>query len=153
MVWRVIKISNTRFAHYVGRHGLLLMLLGFIWVIFGLVVLYIPSPPRFTEAAEPTDFGNLIERPGIGWLWIASGLTSWFSAFFRRYHQPDVVGFNALLMAPLMWVSFYVWSLLAAITSGGVYGLYRSVAGIAVWSICIVMVMLVSVLRSADLHE
>jgi hypothetical protein len=144
VVWRVVKIGNTRLAHHVGRHGLLLILLGLIWFVFGMVVIYIPSPPRFTDAANPTAFGGLIERPGVGWLWITSGVVSWFSAFFRRLHQPDVVGFNALLMAPLLWVCFYIWSLVAAIASGGVYGLYRSVAGIAVWAVCIIMIIVVA---------
>lgn len=144
-MWRVIHLERTRIAHYVGRHGLILILFGLIWIVFGLTIIFIPpAMPRFTAAVVPTSFGQVVERPGTGWLWIASGLVSWCSAIFRRYHQPDVVGFNALLLAPLMWVLFYAWSFIAAIVSHGIYGLYRSVVGGIVWSIVLIAITVVA---------
>jgi hypothetical protein len=74
-------------------------------------------------------------------MWIACGVVAWTSAWLRRYHQPDIIGFNALLIPPLLWTIFYCWSLFAAVISGGAYGRYASVVGIIVWTATLVTIV------------
>lgn len=109
-MWRIVRLDKTRPFRLLGRRGLMLFMLGCLWVLFGVGIAAVPMP-RFAGAGASTLLLAILDEPFIGVVWIVAGIVSITTAFVRiRNRGHDAVGFNALLCPVVLWVVGYFWS-------------------------------------------
>jgi hypothetical protein len=137
-----------RWAQRIGRRGLLLVLGGLAWMLIGISLLTTPAANRFTSPDAPgPQFLDLIERPAIGIVWVGCGFVS---ALVGAVHdraiaqQHDAVGFNALLIPPMLWMFAFGWAIIAHFISGGREGSETASYGFAIWVIVSAFIIVVA---------
>lgn len=137
VVGRFVHIERLRLFHWLGRRGLLLLLFGSLWILYGLAIFFIDQPPRFSATfSKPIPLLIVLDWHGAGALWVACGVTSVVTCFVRGYREGrDATGFNALLAPPFVWTLGYLWSLAAYFVTGGQYGRATALVPIVVWFI------------------
>jgi hypothetical protein len=143
VVGRLIHFERLRIFRWFGRRGLLLLLMGSMWIVYGLTLMLASSPPRFTAANQPVPVLSLLDQPAIGWLWAVAGCISVFVSMFRMHADGhDAWGFNALFVPAAVWFLAYLWSIALWLASGETYGRATSASGATAWLIVCTFVLL-----------
>lgn len=134
-----------------GRRRTFLGLIGLIWFGFGWAIY--ASPMRGIEFGRlgPGPIEWILTYPWSGALWALCGLTGIITALNRRI--PDGIGFNSLLVPPLLWTFFSAWSWLIWIVTNGDYGSPRSWLTALIWSCAIVALSITSGWPDPTDHE
>lgn len=145
---RIVRITEAGWAQRIGRRGLLLVLGGLAWILLGASVLTQPPVNRFTSPDAPgPQFLDILERPGTGMVWVGCGFVA---ALVGAVHdrtiakQHDAVGFNALLIPPMLWMFAFGWAILAHLISGGREGSETGSYGFAIWIIVVAFIIVVA---------
>lgn len=135
-IWAWARCALPR--HF-RRRGTFLLSYGVIFAAYGVAILTGSTTPFAT-------LGDLGEFLDVGWwgaLWVAGGAVAVLAAI-RRRTPGDEIGFNGLLVPPVVWALAYYWSGLLHVATGGVVGSGRAWAAAVIWSSAVVSVLVVS---------
>lgn len=129
----------------VGTRGVLLLILGFLWILLGFAFLVNPME-RFSKPGPGGVLDFLDTSPGLyifAGMWIAGGTVALVTAFQRPITCKDDLGFNGIGLPPFLWGAGYWWSFLLSNLSGGEFGRPNTyLAGILYWTISIMIMFL-----------
>lgn len=112
------------FIRLVGTRGVVLLLLGIMWIILGTGFLVSPME-RFSRPGSGGILDFLNRGPGIyifASMWIVGGIFAIAAAAQRPKTCEDGWGFVGLILPPLLWGAGYWWSWFINVFSGGEYG-------------------------------
>lgn len=153
MMFRRVQLHHAYVVRKLGRRGSFLIMFGGIWIVYGLAILVLPDVSRFEDVPF---VGPIVDSGLWGLVWAGCGMFGIWSAY-RRPHNPagaDRLGFNAILIPPMIWTAFYALSFLAGCASaiiglfvpggGGSYGQVSSWIGIVVWMIAVTVTLLIA---------
>lgn len=151
MVGRHVHFERLRLFRLFGRRGLVLIMFGAIWVIFG-VQSYLAPVQRFRDdGSRGVPIVDLLDHPAANLLWLATGLISIVSGAIRvRHGGRDALGFNALLLMPLLYVLAFFWSGLAWLITSGAYGRSTAASAFIVWAVVCAFLLLCAGWSDAD---
>lgn len=109
-----------------GRRGVVLILLGFPWIFYGAGIIE-QNRDRFSPpgVVGPLHF---MDNRWWGLMWIAGGIFAIGTGLLRRAARRyrlfrDEIGFNGLIIPPLIWTLVYTWSWILDLTTDHMYGL------------------------------
>jgi hypothetical protein len=126
-----------------GRRTLILLHVGFIWILIGWATLSIPVA-RFSSPGS-TGLLHAMDSPLWGYLWIVGGTLAVIDAPLRkRRHGRDVIGFMGIVTPPLVWLAAFSWSAAAFVVTHGHAGNGRSASGAAAYYAISVFVLIVA---------
>jgi MFS family permease len=129
-----------RIAARLGRRGLVLIIVGIIWIFYGFGV-FAQIRERFSRPGpSPLDW---MDNPHWGWMWIACGMVGIAIGLGRRA-APDVIGFSAIILPVLPWLTFFGYSFLVNYATGGVFGEPNNFSGFLVWSLVAVFIRVIA---------
>jgi hypothetical protein len=140
-MWRIVRLDKTRPFRALGRRGLMLFMLGVLWVLFGVGIAAVPMS-RFAGTGASTMLLAFLDEQFIGAVWIVAGIVAIITAFVRRrYRGHDAVGFNALLAPVVLWMIGYLWSFVTWVVTRE-DGRPASWIAVIVWLITCVFILL-----------
>lgn len=93
--------TPERAFHRLGRRGVLLVAFGAYAAFYGAS--FFSGPPYRFGHMGPF-IGHLLNSHWLGWAWVLCGITAVVVALLPRY-RPDALGFVALIIPSLSWVS------------------------------------------------
>lgn len=129
----------------VGTRGVLLLILGFIWILLGFAFLLNPVE-RFSKAGPGGVLDFLDNGFGVyifGSMWLVGGTIGIIIALQRPITCKDDLGFNGVGLPPFIWGSAYWWSYFLYTLSDGEYGRSNTqLAGILYWTLTILVMFL-----------
>lgn len=138
--------TERMFIRLVGTRGSLLIIIGAIWIILGAS--YLNSPMEwFSKPGSGGVLDFLDNGPGeviFASLWVLGGVLAIYSAIRRPKICEDSLGFNGLLIPPLLWSFGYWWSFGVNLFSHGVYGRDHTHFGGLLYGAVSVMVLFLS---------
>jgi hypothetical protein len=140
---RWVKFERMRMFRMFGRRGLLLLMFGTMWIVFGVGVWFVPQA-RFSANGTNVPLLSLLDANEAGLIWAAAGSLAVAIAFVRKHRSGhDSEGFNALLAPPIIWLLGYIWSMVAWIAT---HEIGRSTAWVSavVWLIVCVFIILIA---------
>lgn len=136
---RFVKMPAFRML---GRRGLLLLLFGLLWICYGVAIVAVDLPPRFSDVHFPVL--SMLDGFWAGLLWMLAGISAVVTAFARKsFKGKDSLGFNSLLIPPVVWVLGYSWSIVLWLCTEQ-YGKPSGWVALVVWLIVCAFVMLVA---------
>ena len=137
--WRSVKVRvHARF----GRRASVLALIGIIWFTYGFTIFTSPTPGnQFGRLAGPLNVALTHVWSGVPW--VVCGAVAVSVAVLRR-RKADALGFNALLVPPLLWMVLYLWSWFMWLVTHGCFGSGRSWVWAVVWSSAVVVIGITS---------
>lgn len=120
----------------IGRRGAGLVLLGVVFLVYGLSM--VTAPPPAIPGAAYLWHRELLPLPALGGLWMLSGLIAlaWSPA------KDKTVGFATLYVMPSILVSSYGWAWLVSLWTP--YGIARGWATAIVWTAVVGLVALIA---------
>jgi hypothetical protein len=103
-----------------GRRGVILQIIGIIWIVLGQGLLADPPPPeRFSKPGpSPLDW---MDSHLWGWPWIICGIIALGVGLGRRA-TPDSIGFGAAMLPVAPWTVFFWYSWLVYEATNGQFG-------------------------------
>lgn len=130
-------------ADRLGRRGTVLVLIGIIWVGYGISICLIDHPDRFSSTGPdgPLQFMDARE-----WCvpWLACGLFALGYGLRGRKLASDTGAFMALLGPPFLWTIMFLWSFAVAVATGGHHGRSTSWLGALVWAVAVVFILVIA---------
>jgi hypothetical protein len=124
-----------------GRRTLILLHCGFVWILMGWLIISHPQR-RFSQAGGPLEF---LDRPWWGYAWLIGGVLAVVNAPLRKkWNGRDVPGFLGIISPPIIWVVFYLISVVGLLVTGGESGNPRAGTGLAIFYLISVFVLVVA---------
>ena len=128
----------VRATNYLGRRGVVLALLGVIWIFQGATVLLTPPAPDYYLLS------NFELARAVGWI-VTGGIAI---AYATRPQGDDAPGFLSLYVMAAFQAGAYAAGFVAWITPGGADGNPRGIVGVFSW-----LVILLAIVVMAGWHE
>lgn len=130
-------------AHYHGkRRRTLLTLIGLIWLLQGWTHGHSMANWQFGRLG-PDPVSDILASHWSGLLWVVSGLVGVSVGILPRRRMPDTLGFNALLLPPLLWTFLSGWSWVIFVATRGESGSPRMWVQAVMW-LCAIAVLLIT---------
>lgn len=142
-MWRMLRIDRTIVVRKLGRRGLILVLIGIIWILVGVNIYQFPIE-RFSRPG-PGGVLEFMEKPYIGLLWAIAGIIAVATGilhYLQRVAERDAIGYNALLTPALVWTLCFFWSWAAYLFGAG--GNERSLAGLLAWATISLFILVIA---------
>lgn len=124
------------------RRRTLLTLVGLIWLLQGWT--HGHSMANWQVGRFGADLlSDILINRWSGLLWIVCGLVGMLIGILPRRRMPDTLGFNALLLPPLLWTFLSAWSWVIFVATRGESGSPRIWVQAVTW-LCAVVVLLIT---------
>lgn len=145
-ILRVKSGGNLLFSK-VGRRGLILILVGTIWILFGISY-FQNSYRRFSDNDnDPYSFYRIVDNRYIGIMWVVAGLIALIVGVLRNKTKlvpHDSLGFNAILFPSIIWAFLYFWSWIIWVGTNGDFGNSLNSVGFLVWSLVTGFILIIA---------
>ena len=130
-------------ANYHGkRRRTLLTLVGLIWLLQGWQHGHSMVQWQFGRLG-PDPVSDVLSSHWSGLLWVICGLVGVAFGVFPRRKMSDALGFNALLIPPLLWTFLSCWSWVIFVATRGESGSPRMWVQAVTW-LCAIAVLLIT---------
>jgi len=146
-MYRVFKFQHS--IERIGRRGIILIITGLIWLLYGIAIFNRPNSDRFSspDHPEPIYVFNLLQNHWMGILWGVCGVIATFCGVLRSrrsVHPRDGIGFNAILIPSIMWALLFLWSEIIYFFTGGDYGNSGAIFGFLVWALVTAFILIIA---------
>lgn len=142
-----LRKDGNFFLSKIGRRGLILVLTGLIWILYG-IDFFSHYNHRFSmNDVDPLSVYRIVDNPLTGLLWILCGAIAMTVGILRNKVNlipHDSLGFNAILFPAILWAFLYFWSWIYFLVSGGAYGSPTATVGFLVWTLVTVFVLIIA---------
>lgn len=135
-----------KLARFFGRRGGILFLFGLAWTVLGLGFILI-NTNRFSNPTDPPVGSVLVALDDelVGLLWLVGGLIALVNSLVRRrFGNEDAIGYAALTVPAMAWMSFYTLSYTSYLVSDGEYGRQGALIAIPVYAIISTVLVMIS---------
>jgi len=141
-----IRSDGNFFLSKIGRRGLILVLTGMIWILYGIDFLSHYQHRFSMDDVDPLLVYRIIDQPYTGLLWILCGAVAMTVGVLRnriKLIPHDSLGFNAILFPAILWTFLYFWSWIYNLFSDGQYGV-PTATGFLVWLLVTIFVLIIA---------
>lgn len=126
-----------------GVRGVVLMLFGFPWFMYGIGILN-SDQDRFSQLG-PNGPMQFMDEPAWGWLWVASGVFAVVAMFLRnKYTHLDELAYGFLVIPPALWTISYLISFILFEYTHGVFGQGKTYLGFTIFADFLIILLYLS---------
>jgi FtsH-binding integral membrane protein len=146
MMWRKLRVDQQIVVRRLARRAIILCTSGLIWLGMGLTTLIEPNP-RFGSLTNVHDGLRILDESWPGFIWVITGLVALVVGIFHNrkvLEGHDAIGFNAILLGPILHFIGACVSLVSAILTEGHHGRYLSVYSVFVWFLIVLFIMTIA---------
>ena len=135
---------DFRSAHFHSkRRRTVLTLIGLIWLLQGWTHSHSMARWQFGRLG-PDPITDVLTNHWSGLLWAGCALIGLAVGLLPRKRRSDTIGFNALLIPPLLWTFLSAWSWVVFVASRGEYGAPRMWVQAVTWLCAVVFILITS---------